>query len=279
MLLEHGFDCKNKEYQKIEVGKAKNYINHKFNRLTVLFRVNILNHNYGKQVFWLCQCDCGNIIAIASNKLTRSNNATQSCGCMHNEIIHQLGVRSRKDFTGQVINGITFLKFNSTYKQQNNIHSKNAYWDCKCHCGKIFTANSSEIVRNRILSCGCLGTRQSLGEQIIERILKEHNVKYVYDTPYFSDLYLNNNALGRYDFILFNDQDQPYRIIEFDGLQHYKNTSFFYTSEQEFRDRQEKDTIKNQYALNHNIPLIRIPYNQLKNLSWELLMSDTFLIS
>lgn len=277
MIAEKGIDCKGKHYQRIETGRAYDYTGKRNDRLTVLWRVKILNHNYDKQVFWLCQCTCGNLVAVASTKLTRAN-STRSCGCLQKESISKLGKNSRTDLTGYVINGITFLKYNSQYKIDNHIKSKNAYWDCKCKCGKIFTANSGEILQNRILSCGCLGTRKSNGEKIIENILKEHNINYVYDLGYFEDLKLPSGMIGRYDFILLDEHEKPYRIIEFDGKQHYKKNNYFDDSKESFEYRQLSDKIKDEYALQHNIPLIRIPYTKIKQISWETIMGDQFLV-
>lgn len=278
MISEYGFDCKDKEYQKVNVGKAKDLSNRVIGRLTVLWRVKILNHDYGKEVFWLCLCECGNLIAVAAQSLTRIN-PTQSCGCLQKEVISKLGQSSRTDLTGKIHNGIEFLRFNQQYKIDHHIKSKNAYWDCKCHCGQIFTANSGEILQNRIISCGCLGTSKSKGEVIIENILKEHNIKYIYDLGYFKDLKLPSGVTGRYDFILLDDNNEPYRIIEFDGRQHYTSSNSFDKTEQDFQDRLLNDKIKNEYALQHHIPLVRIPYTELKNLSWELLMDNRFLIT
>ena len=47
----------------------------KFGRLTVLFFIQIKNH----RARWLCKCDCGNLIEVASSDLIGGN--TKSCGC------------------------------------------------------------------------------------------------------------------------------------------------------------------------------------------------------
>ena len=38
------------------------------------------------------------------------------------------------------------------------------------------------------------------------------------------------------------------------------------------------DTIKNNYAFNHNIPLVRIPYTERDNITLEMIMGDKYLI-
>ena len=42
--------------------------------------------------------------------------------------------------------------------------------------------------------------------------------------------------------------------------------------------RQERDRIKNEYALSHNIPLVRIPYWERDNITLEMIMGDQYLI-
>ena len=41
---------------------------------------------------------------------------------------------------------------------------------------------------------------------------------------------------------------------------------------------QANDQIKTQYALMHNIPLVRIPYTQLDHIDYNMIMGDKFLI-
>lgn len=33
---------------------------------------------------------------------------------------------------------------------------KNVWWNCECHCGKIFTATTTEINKGTRKSCGCM---------------------------------------------------------------------------------------------------------------------------
>lgn len=52
----------------------------KFGRLTVL---GICPHEPGERVYWLCECDCGNVLKVTSNHLTSGH--TKSCGCYRKE--------------------------------------------------------------------------------------------------------------------------------------------------------------------------------------------------
>lgn len=52
---------------------------HKYGRLTVISR----NENRGRQVAWLCACDCGSTAVVIGAKLRSGH--TQSCGCLQRE--------------------------------------------------------------------------------------------------------------------------------------------------------------------------------------------------
>lgn len=270
MILENGYDCKKNYYQKIELGKAKDLSNQTFGRLKPLFRVQKNKQNI-KETYWLCLCNCGNLIIVAAPKL--SQNHTQSCGCIRKEQMSLLGKSSQKDLSNLIYNNFKVLKINSTFKQENNIKSKNAYWDCQClQRGQIYIFNSGEICRNNI-SCSC--RRGSIGENIIKQILKENNIKYLFDKPYFKDLILDKGGIGRYDFILLDENNSPYRLIEFDGRQHKENVSIFNIT---LEEQKRKDEIKNEYAKKHNLPLIRIPSNYKNKITIDTILKDDFLI-
>jgi hypothetical protein len=66
--------------------KCIDLTNQKFNRLTVIRRVE--NSNHGKSR-WLCRCDCGTNTIVKSNDLRTAN--TQSCGCLNKEILTKHG--------------------------------------------------------------------------------------------------------------------------------------------------------------------------------------------
>lgn len=52
----------------------------KFNKLTVLsFDERKPRATHGYRYFWLCKCECGNVVSVDSDKL--KNRHTQSCGC------------------------------------------------------------------------------------------------------------------------------------------------------------------------------------------------------
>ena len=63
------------------MGKLIDLTGQRFGRLTVLERA----QNIGKDVAWLCQCDCGKQSAVLGNSLKRG--LSKSCGCLRDEMV------------------------------------------------------------------------------------------------------------------------------------------------------------------------------------------------
>ena len=67
-------------------------------------------------------------------------------------------------------------------------------------------------------------------------------------------------------------------LIEYDGEQHFKPI-FTWDNEDSFKQRQLHDKMKNDYAIQHNFILIRIPYTHYNNLCLrDLLKESDFII-
>ncbi len=236
--------------------KAEDLTNKIFSYLTVIEKSNRTD-DYGK-VFWKCKCVCGKIIEVSTAELNSGH--TKSCGC-------QKG-RKIEDLVGQKFNKLTVIQ-----KIENKKQAGHTLWLCKCDCGKEVEVAGIHLKSGHTASCGCISS--SLGEEHIEQFLIQNQIKYIKDKPYFKDLILPSGYIGRYDFILLDRQDKPYTIIEFDGLQHTKEWDLSNTTLQE---RQLYDNIKNEYAINHKIPLYRIPYSQRDNICFETLFNKEYLI-
>lgn len=106
----------------------------------------------------------------------------------------------------------------------------------------------------------------SRGEDIISSILRSVNISYEREY-FFPDLKHNGNLL-RFDFALL-DGGRAITLIEYDSEIHFQRVSHFHKTNSEFKQAQERDRIKNKYCLLHNIPLIRIPYWEIEDLTYE----------
>lgn len=205
-------------------------------------------------IMWECQCDCGNILKVRANNLTSGK--TKSCGCLKKEQNLINIAQYTKDLSGNKYGRLTVL-------EQDLIRSKKAqqsYWICQCECGNIVSIRGDHLRRQETVSCGC--QKQSAGETIIENLLKENNIEYKKEYS-FSDL--KSIYKLRFDFALFEKNTQNLVcLIEFDGLQHFIETNYYFNDS--LQQIQERDKIKNEYCLSHNIPLFRIPYKMLSKL-------------
>lgn len=232
----------------------------KFGKLTVLEKAQSKNG----RTYWLCQCECGNKKEIQTDLLR--NGKTKSCGCYKRENIIKLNKNRIIDLTGQKFGKLTVIKQVESYRD----HSA---WLCQCECGNTKIVNSVELKNNDTLSCGCL--RSSFGEKSIERILKENNILYKKEYT-FDDLINENGNKLKFDFAIFENNNLKC-LIEYDGEQHYlyKTDNFWKDT---LKKRQERDIIKNNYCLENNILLYRIPYWEKNNLSLNILFEDKYLI-
>lgn len=218
----------------------------------------------GKRTQWKCLCDCGKEY-IGSTESLRAG-TLQSCGCLRAETARKNGMKVLNDLTNQKFGKLTIIEYAGSDRDRST-------WKCECECGNIVIVNQMELAHGDTLSCGCL--RSSFGELRIEELLKENQIEYQREFS-FSDLVSENNVSLRFDFAVFDNHQLSY-LIEYDGEQHYLSKT-----DELWRDtvvkRQERDRVKNEYALAHNIPLYRIPYWEKNNITFENITDNSHLV-
>lgn len=254
----------------------KDLTGQKFNKLRVLEYDDeyTLKHGvtpYGTKLYWKCQCDCGNITYAKTVDLTKGHK--KSCGCLSIETSRQnmkkiqpLSAKKRlQNLEEQRFGKLTVLKRNS-----KNTSSGKPAWICKCDCGNIVVVAGEHLKRGDTQSCGCIGL--SAGEKLIEEYLSTNNISFEKEYK-FQDL--QDKSYLRYDFAIFNKNNQLLGLIEYDGRQHSDITSIWYNE-----DLVRRDKMKTEYALNNNIPLLRISYKEKGNIEillrmWLITLLDT----
>ena len=233
----------------------------KFGKLIVKERDMTKPRGHGNPSYWICECECGNIVSVAYSSLTCGK--SQSCGCAHADANKK---RCTKDITGQRFGMVVAVE--NTFKS-----SRNGYiWRCECDCGnKEYYCAISDLQSGKIHSCGC--NTRSYGERKINEILLNNNYEFIQQYR-FKNSEISNK---RYDFAILNSDNSILRLIEFDGEQHYKPKDCF-GGEKGYLKQKESDKLKNEFALKNNIPLVRIPYWELDNITLEMIMGDEYLI-
>lgn len=238
-----------------------NLLGQRFGRLVVIEAAESKNN----KTYWKCKCDCGKEY-IGSTSSLRSGRLN-SCGCLRAETARINGLKQLNDLTHQQFGQLTVIHYAGSHRDRSS-------WLCKCSCGNEIVVGQSELVYGHTLSCGCL--RSSYGEQRIEEILCENNIQYKKEYI-FPDLLSENNKPLRFDFAIFDEQNQLKCLIEYDGEQHYSSkVDKIWTDTQE--QRKKRDILKNNYALLHNIPLYRIPYWEKNNITLDMIMGDQYLV-
>ena len=198
---------------------------------------NTWNTNKSGKFIWECVCDCGKSVNVASDRLL--SGGTKSCGCLQKEVVSKNNI---KDLQG--------MKFNRLFVEAivgiNSRHQME--WMCLCDCGNHKVATTAELLRGRVISCGC---NKSCGEQVVQMWLETHEI--VFEKEKRFDDCRDKKSLP-FDFYL----PQYRACIEFDGVQHYQEIKRF--SKNSLDDRKNHDEIKTQYCSDNGIRLLRIPY-------------------
>lgn len=116
----------------------------------------------------------------------------------------------------------------------------------------IFTAQLSNILNGNTHHCGCQ-TSKSRGENKLQKIFDELNIKYQREKTFDDLLSLDGKHKYRFDFYLY----ELNTIIEYDGKQHFISDTGY---GKDLTNIQFRDSIKNDYCVKNNLNLIRIPY-------------------
>lgn len=237
------------------MGKALDLTNQRFGRLIAIQPTKERRNN---SIIWKCQCDCGKICYTSASNLRTGG--TKSCGCLKQE--------KDKQPKGNVINLIG-KKFGhlTVISRQGSDKRGEALWKCECDCSahNHLIVLGSNLRTGHTTSCGC--ERRSKGELAVAKILNDNKIPFQQEYKAFK---FANNRWAAYDFYV----NQKY-LIEYDGETHYSYNLHGWHNEEQLKNQQERDIIKNQWCKDNNIPLIRIPYTHLQNLCLEDLQLET----
>ena len=106
----------------------------------------------------------------------------------------------------------------------------------------------------------CPKCNESKGEKTISDILNSLSIKYTSQKRFAE---CKHKKTLPFDFYIHNKKSKL--LIEFDGEQHFKSVEIF-GGDNGLKDTQLRDSIKTNFALSNNIPLLRIPYTEQDNI-------------
>lgn len=157
---------------------------------------------------------------------------------------------------------------NELLANQISAHThKKVKWVCP-NCEQEYLASPHHRVSADKTECPYC-KKQSKGEREVKRVLDKYNITYK-EQEWFDDLRSETNRPLRYDFTIYKN-DIWVGTIEFNGLQHYKPIPLFGGKER-FEIQKEHDFQKIVYAIEHNAPVLTIPYKTCEG-SVEYLVS------
>ena len=224
-----------------------------FGYLTALYP---LDERKNEKIIWYCKCSCGVEIEVPAGSLTSGN--TKSCGCLKKQTSNFVKLKS--NLIGKRFGHLTVIEETSE-RQYGKI-----IWKCACDCGNVVKLNTSRLTNGNDISCGCQKT--SLGALNLKNILDQNNINYIKE---YTEQCLQGK---RFDFAVV-ENEKVIRLIEYDGEQHFRSSGGW-NNEETFQQRKAYDKIKNEYALSHNIPLVRIPYWERDNITLEMIMGPQY---
>lgn len=216
----------------------------------------------GHNIYWICQCECGNLISVSSCNLQSAlrKGSNKSCGKCNAQV---------KDLTGQKFGKLTVVKHDDSHKADSSNGWKHK-WICKCECGNEISVFGANLTRLHTTSCGCLNG--SIGEKNIEKLLKQSDIRFKKEYS-FEDL--KDKKKLRFDFAIFDKNNNLIELIEFDGRQH-SNEYTPWGQNSTLEERIEHDKMKNDYCLRNQIKLIRIPYEMRDKITLKLLGLESY---
>ena len=219
-----------------------------FGFLTVIERD--YSENKNQKAYWKCKCSCGQFCSRNTSDLI--NGKVRSCGCKSNELKAQAKIKN------EIGNRYGKLKVIDMLKDPRDNKIK-CY--CQCDCGNRVYVPGTYLRDGNTRSCGCNKLcNTSSGSLTIKGFLENNKIKFLKEYT-FKDLLSERGHKLRFDFAVFDSNNNLKLLIEYDGPQHKKPVNI-YGGKQQFDILQQNDKLKNDYCEKNNIPLFRIDYNK-----------------
>lgn len=104
-----------------------------------------------KQVYWDCQCFCGNLFTARGEDIRQGR--VKSCGCIKKEQSKKQMEERRDSFSlvGQRFGKLLVLEDSGQRTPQGQV-----IWKCLCDCGNIAYVSTGNLRDGHVKSCGCI---------------------------------------------------------------------------------------------------------------------------
>lgn len=220
-----------------------------------------------RRVMWKCQCECGTIKEVGARAL--KTGMSQSCGCLQKERVSDA---MTDDLTGKRFCNLTVIKRDGSHIGKYNAYAK---WLCKCDCGNEISVLGMSLKNGDTTSCGC--KKESKYEMYVQQYLE--SCEYVLKKDFWREKTFKN-LVGisgqrlRYDFYIRLRTGEKL-FIECQGEQHYRPFEW-YGGVEYFNKLKEHDHRKKEYAENHDMRLIEVPYKLVSYEEIEKFLKENF---
>lgn len=164
--------------------------------------------------------------------------------CSHNKKI-------TTEWLSNYINQETSGEYELVGKYINKKHKITIYHH---KCNRTYQANYIDFKYGK----RCVCSKRSKGEEAIKLFLEELSIN---NTPQWREHTCKHVNKLSFDFLISENSF----CIEYDGQQHFRNVPYW-GGRKEKEIVIKRDIIKNQYCIDNNIPLLRIPYWEKENI-------------
>lgn len=224
-----------------------------------------------KNTYWICQCNCKDKTIKSVMGYSLRKGLSTSCGCIKKQKaaqhMKQYNDINRENIIGHKYGLLTVLEITEKRNSQGQVIYK-----CQCECGNLHYVTSGNLKNGNVQSCGC---SNSIISSKIKKILQENNVNFKTEYTFPDLLSPNSKVRLRFDFAIFDQNNNLSHLIEYDGEQHFRYTQNGWNNKNNYNRTIRNDMLKNEYCIKNNIKLLRISYLEKDTITIKkLLMED-----